>query len=387
MTTTERYDVEADLLAGVRRLVGPDVPVITSFDLHAAVSETTVGVVDAIVGFKTCPHVDYVETGQRAMTLAVRSARREIRPRVLRVAVPMLTASEAHDTSSGPLAPHMRRLQQIVADGVLLDGSIFACQPWLDTPRSTWTVTITSDAGDESTAASVADRTATALLDDLDAFRTSKVATGELWGAIDALLEEHRPVLVSDSGDSPSAGALGDSIDCLRELVSTDRPRVLATVTDQAAALAAHEAGCGSTVRPEVGGSLTPGLGESLAIEGEVISLHDGRFVQTYPASPVDAGPCAVVRVANTDLVVTSRPVIMLDTSVFAHVGTAPADYAVVQVKSAGGFRALWSTVSTWAVVADSLGASTSRLTELPFTHLPAPLWPFAQPSRSGVPA
>lgn len=375
MTTTERDDVEADLVTRVRQVIGPDVPLVVSFDLHAAVSATTAAAADAVVGFKTCPHTDYVETGQRALTLAIRSARREVLPSVVRVPVPMLTASEGHDTASGPLAGHMDRLQREVMERALLDGSIFACQPWLDTARSTWAVTVTHDASDAQAALALAESVRADLLDDLESFHVVKVAVNDVWPAVEQL--DGRPVIVADSGDSPSAGAPGDSVDCLRVLVGAGLPTVLATVTDAPVAAAAHRAGPGATFRVRLGGSLTPGLGAAIDVEATVRSVSDGRFVQEYPASPVDIGPCAVLRVANADIVVTSRPAFMLDTSVIRHAGLDPADYRVVQVKSAGGFRALWSSVSTSAVVVDSLGASSSRLTDLPFSRLPQPLWPF----------
>jgi microcystin degradation protein MlrC len=68
----------------------------------------------------------------------------------------------------------------------------------------------------------------------------------------------------------------------------------------------------------------------------------------------------------------------MVDTSLFDHVGLNPSHFDVVQVKSAGGFRALWGPISDRIVVVDSLGASTSRLRELPFRKVDRSMWPFA---------
>jgi microcystin degradation protein MlrC len=383
MTTTVRQDVEADLLGRVRAVIGAVVPLVVSFDLHAAVSAETVDLVDAIVGYKTCPHIDFEATGQRALRLAVAAARGAVRPRVVRVPVPILTAAEAHDTDTGALAVHMDRLQQQVGERALIDGSIFACQPWLDTPRSTWTVTVTADATRWTDSADLASETRGRILDALDTFTVTKTPVEELWPAIDALTGG--TVIVSDSGDSPSAGATGDSIDCLRILLRAGGPSVLATVTDAEAVSAAAAVGEGAVITVEVGGRLTPGLDAHLTITGTVLTLADGRYTRIYPAARADVGPCAVVRAANVDLVITSRPAFMLDTTLFDHLGIDPRSYEIVQVKSAGGFRALWASVSTEAVVADSLGASTSRLTSLPFARLPPGLWPFAavQPAEA----
>jgi microcystin degradation protein MlrC len=376
MTTTETDDVEADLLGRVRDLLGPRTPLIVSFNLHAAVSSISAQLADGIVGYKTCPHTDYVQTGQRPMRLAAAAARREISPTVSRVPVPILTPAEAHDTSTGPLALHMTRLQKRVAELGLLDGSIFACQPWLDTSRSNWTVTVTSEVGRGYDARELADATRSEILQALQTFVVPKTRLEDIRTAVEAL--PAGTVLVSDSGDSPSAGATGDSVDCLRILLAASRPRVLATVTDPVAAATAAAAGKGATVTVRLGGRLTPGLQQHLTVMATVLVLADGRYERIYPAAPVDVGICAVLRVDNVDVVVTSKPAFLLDTTLFDHLGFEPSEYRVVQVKSAGGFRAFWESVSTAVVVADSLGASTSSLTALPFTKLPRDLWPFS---------
>src|SRR5579875_741504 len=188
MTTTDCDDVEADLLARVRAAIR-NTPIVTSFDLHAAVTQETCDLVDALVGYKTSPHVDFDETGARSLRIAAAAARREIVPGVTRTAVPALTAAEAHDTNSGALAPHMHRLQDEVGRRGLLDGSIFACQPWLDTPRTTWTVTVTGDRarhGGMAKAGALGAVTGRALMDDMEGFGVRKTRCDAIGAAVDA---------------------------------------------------------------------------------------------------------------------------------------------------------------------------------------------------------
>ena len=368
MATDAEDDVEGDLLRAVRLVVGPDIPIVATMDLHAAVSEDTAALLDGLVGFKTCPHTDYVETGRRAARLLLDAVGGVIQPGVLLRGVPMITAAEAHDTSIGPLAPHMARAQSRVDGLEIVDVSIFAAQPWLDTSRTRWTVAVTynSNSGEgHNRASELADDIVAQLSTDVDAFAVTKVHVDGVWGEILALTPG--PVLVADSGDSPSAGADGTSMDCLSRLIGDGLPSVLASLTDPQLALSA------STSQP---GDRIPGgpLGETV----EVVGTTDGRFDRTYPAGPVDVGNCAVVRVANATVVISERAAMMVDTSVFDHVGLDPSQFDVVQVKSAGGFRALWSPISDRIVVVDSLGASTSRLGELPFHKVDRAMWPFA---------
>ncbi|MBN8903246.1 MAG: M81 family metallopeptidase, partial [Rhodospirillales bacterium] len=64
--TTFYHDPEGLLLALIRRIVGPDVPVVATFDLHANVSEADVDLLDAFIGYRTNPHLDMRERGEEA---------------------------------------------------------------------------------------------------------------------------------------------------------------------------------------------------------------------------------------------------------------------------------------------------------------------------------
>ena len=59
-------DGEGELLRRVRERVGPDVPVVASLDLHANMTREMLRHADALVCYRTYPHIDMAETGQRA---------------------------------------------------------------------------------------------------------------------------------------------------------------------------------------------------------------------------------------------------------------------------------------------------------------------------------
>ena len=64
--TTVDHDPEGLLLAMVRRILGPAVPVVATYDLHANVSEADVTLVNAFIGYRTNPHLDMRERGAEA---------------------------------------------------------------------------------------------------------------------------------------------------------------------------------------------------------------------------------------------------------------------------------------------------------------------------------
>ena len=64
---TEHYeDGEGELLRRVRQVVGAEVPVVISLDLHANVTAAMVEYSDTMTIYRTYPHLDMATTGARA---------------------------------------------------------------------------------------------------------------------------------------------------------------------------------------------------------------------------------------------------------------------------------------------------------------------------------
>lgn len=378
MTTTEEDDADADFVESVRELLGDAKTIAVTHDLHATPSPRLIGLVDAVVGYKTCPHVDLESTGARAAEIAAAAVRGAIRPAMAMITIPMLTPAEGHDTIDGPMAREAQIFADLAGDLGLLDASIFMCQPWLDTPRSSWRLTAVFDE-------------VTVPRKSVENFLRSRAE--HLWGMRESLRAEkisvkaaldrmyahsgNTPLLMADGGDSPTAGSAGDSTDLLKAIVSAKGQRpTLAIVADPVAASLAAESGIGSEVSLTVGGSLS-GLAEPISVTGTVIDLGHGQFIRILPPGPDDLGQTATVMVGSTTLFITSKPPAMLDQTVYRHAGIELENFDAIQVKSAGGFRAHWAGLSQAIVYVDTRGASDSLLTSLPFTRVARPLWPF----------
>ena len=106
MVATDSDDPEGDLAAAVRAIVGPEVPIAMTLDLHANVTDAMVDQLDLIVGYEHYPHDDSRTTGQRATRLLLRAARGEVRPTMARVRLPIDPdrLPRVHDRR-GPLRP------------------------------------------------------------------------------------------------------------------------------------------------------------------------------------------------------------------------------------------------------------------------------------------
>src|SRR4051795_1417218 len=79
MVTEHLDDGEGEILARVRRVIGNDLPLVVSLDLHANVTPRMVEHADALIAYRTYPHVDMAETGRAAarhLALLLRSKRK-----------------------------------------------------------------------------------------------------------------------------------------------------------------------------------------------------------------------------------------------------------------------------------------------------------------------
>src|ERR1700756_4492041 len=66
MVTEHLDDGEGEILARARKVIGKDLPLVVSLDLHANVTPQMVEHADALIAYRTYPHVDMADTGRAA---------------------------------------------------------------------------------------------------------------------------------------------------------------------------------------------------------------------------------------------------------------------------------------------------------------------------------
>ena len=110
---------------------------------------------------------------------------------------------------------------------------------------------------------------------------------------------------------------------------------------------------------------------------GRVKRLSDGKYVCELPPSPIDVGRSAVLQVGGISLALSERPAPTIDQEFYRHLGLEPCQAKIVQVKSPGGFRAIYGPFAAGIFEIDTPGPTGSDLTRLPFRKIRRPLWPF----------
>src|SRR5262245_46738744 len=97
-------DPEAYILRAVRSAVGPTVPVVVVYDLHANIGASWAEHANAIIGYKTAPHSDLYERGVDGAVLMRRALAGEVRPVVRLAKPPILIKSGLMSMTDAPLA-------------------------------------------------------------------------------------------------------------------------------------------------------------------------------------------------------------------------------------------------------------------------------------------
>ena len=380
MTTESCEDVEGDLIAAVREMVTPDFPIAVSCDLHAHFTAKMAQGTDLIAGYQTCPHIDFFNTGKRAMRLVGLAVTGQAKPKLSYRKLKMISPAEGIDTTIWPLKDVKARIHEIEKLPGVLDATIFCTQPWLDVSELGWSALVVTDANIESSTnlgQQYADEIANSLWDFQDEFLFTKVDIADAVKTINASTSDQRPFVFADGSDSTSGGSTGDSSFFLAALISNPiHGQVLMSITDKPAAQACAEAGVGATITLNLGGTRATKFFKPLQVTGIVTKITDGCYQSKYPSKLFNVGTTALLKIDEIEIVITSNPAFMLDYQLYDHMGLDVTKAKAVQAKSAGGYRAYYEPIAFACIDVNAPGPSDNRLSELPFTRPKRPLWP-----------
>lgn len=361
-------DMEGELLRRVRAIAGA-VPLTISLDPHCNLTPKMVALVDALVPFRTYPHVDMKEAGAGAMRLLLERIRRGVPwARAFRQ-VDFWISLPAQCTLVPPMAPVLEARTELAA-GVAELGFCFGF-PYADFHDCGVAVAAyaetqaAADAAADGLKAFIDAREASFLIDILPA----DVAVAD---AIATARGAKRPVVIADTQDNPGGGGHGDTTGLLAELIRQDaQGAVLCLINDAASAVACHTAGEGGKLTLSLGGKSD---GVPLSVQATVLRLTDGRFTLTGPmgaGNPGNLGPCALIQVApGVRVMVVSQKMQALDQAILRHVGVEPAECRILALKSSVHFRADFQPIAEKVIVAAAPGPVVADPAVLDFQHL-----------------
>ena len=380
MVAEHLEDGEGELLARIRKIVGPDLPIGITLDPHANVTEAMVRHAQVVVGYKTYPHVDMRDRGRQVASIVGRAMAGEIRPVTLREQLPMLEEVTGGRTDVGPMVGRIARAIAYEAEPGVFAVSVNGAFGNADIREVGPTVLVTCGgdfARHRAFALEMADdiwnrrfETATTFLSVEDA--VAHAAT---------FSSDRGPLVIADYADNPGGGAYGDSTALLKAMIDAGLDdAAIGGLVDPETVAGLAGAAVGATVEVRLGGKTDPRLGGGpLDLDATLVAVSAGDYVGDGPmlgGLKGSFGPTVVLRVGGIDILVISNTAQMLDLGQFRAFGIEPTAKRVVAVKSMQHFRAAFEPIAGEVIVCDSGALCSPDLTKLPYKKVRRPIFP-----------
>ncbi|MSP48882.1 MAG: M81 family peptidase [Alphaproteobacteria bacterium] len=390
---TVDWDPDGTLFALIRKVVGPDVPVIATLDLHANVSTAMVKNTDVLIAYLTNPHIDMVERGREA-AFAMRELLAGVKTAKAFIQVPILPPQVALLSDRGPYGEAIDKGQK-AAKGSILNVSVLGNCSFADSPKTGMSVIVTARENQKA-ADDLAKDLARYLWDQRHRLAPKVTSIEEATKRLKAVIADptKKPLLFADCADNPGGGGRGNTTHILKAFLEAGIGQtVFAIHNDPSLAAEAHKRGVGARFQAQINRDEEHPMSGRLTVPAEVMAVSDGEIIGrrgTIGGRKASLGPSARLRLdGRIDVVFITIRQQCFDTEMIEHLGLKVRDLRGIVVKSRGHFRAGFNDIFTddQIMEVDAPGLTTPVLQRLPWTNLRRPLWPLDADMSWQVPA
>jgi microcystin degradation protein MlrC len=367
---------DAQISEFAREILGPDVPIVVTHDLHGNPSRRIVAASDALIGFRTYPHIDQGDTGRRAADL-MNELLSNNRPlgtvlKKLNIIIP----AETMGTSDQPLL-QIRELADSLIDDEILDISLFPVQPWIDVSEVGFGITVVHS-GNVELANECAEIIRRAL------WKIHKEFQATLYSVEDAISHaikgyQGKMQVIAQSSDAPTGGSTGDDSRVVAALVNygSDIPSAC-TVVDALAVNKAFAQSIGDDVSLSLGFTIDPRWGNPVAVNAKLINKGEAPVILTGPAMTgqvVSIGRWVVLESANkVKILVSESGTTTFDPAGYEIAGIDLDECVIVHVRSPLLFKSGFAGCYGQSFSRDLDGPTTPNIKKLKFSKVPRPM-------------
>ncbi len=364
-------DCEGDLLAALRAVVGPGVPIGVEFDLHGNVTPAMMQNASVIIACKEYPHIDFPERAEELLDILEAAAARRVRPVSAWRSLPMLGIFH---TTRQPLRGLVDRIQALEKTQGVLSISIAHGFPWADTPFAGSSIIVVTD-NDKALAERLSGEIAGeffAMRNEIAAPMTTIAEAFAQFGNGGSGL-----TVIADTADNAGGGAASDSTFFLHELARRKIANAaIGMIWDPMAVDFAFTAGVGATLPLRIGGKISPLSGEPFDAEVTVTALNP-NLTQIAFGYRQPLGRAAAVRTADgIDIVLSAAREQTHSPECFTELGIDLSQKRLVIVKSAQHFHARFNAVAEKIIYAVAPGTTSVDFTTFDYKRLKRPIWP-----------
>jgi len=375
MALEDSPDGEGDLLETIRTIIGNNIPIIASLDLHANITKKMIVHADSLFPFDNYPHTDMYERGFEAAVALSNLLRKKIKPvlrmKKLQFITPPIRTEESPFKDFLDLAHKWEKKSKVISV------SIVAGFSYADIYESGVSVLAQTD-NDIQLAQNIVESIAEDMIKRRSEFvhRTLSIKEAIKIG----INAEKIPVVLAEVSDNPGGGSPGDGTELLRELINMKAQNVAyANICDPETVDVAIKSGVGSEVLVELGGKSAYNLGDPIETLGVVKTIADGKFRNKGPMSHGlmnNMGRTVVLGIEGIDIIVTERSFQPWDPQIFRRVGIEPTDKQILVVKSAAHYRAAFGEFASQMIDVDTPGLAPVNIKKLEFKNIRRPIYP-----------
>lgn len=378
-------DMDGEITRLVKQAVGQSTPVTMTFDLHSNITQKQIANTEAIVVYRTNPHVDQVERGLEASEILVQTIRGEVDPVQHLVQVPMMINITRQPTAVGAMKTIMDDVAQVVRTTGVLSASCGQGFPYADVEHMGVSFLVVTD-GDKGLAESLSNWLAQRAWDRRSEMLNSSVPVDKaIRQAIDTA-DSGKPTVILDVGDNVGGGGTADSTHLLaeanRQEIKGERS-LLMSLFDPASVRECIAAGPGATVNLKVGAKTDDLHGKPIAVIGHVRVITDGKFEETGQIHGgwrfFDYGPSVALDTDDGYTIVlhTERGVGNMSRQQYYSMGIFPEQYQSVICKGTVSPRPAYEPIAGEMIMADTPGVTSANMPSFNYKRRRKPLYPF----------
>ncbi len=369
-------DMDGHWLSLIREKLGHEIPVIGTLDPHANVSELMISSTDALIAYKTNPHIDQRETGREAAKLMVDVLRKKVKPVQHLIQVPLAISIDRQLTSDEPCKSLYTYARIISQQKDILSVSILLGFPYADVKEMGSSVIVVTDNNPEQ-AIVVSKQLETYIIGHKNDFKGVKK---DITDSLSLIAESEKPVLMLDMGDNVGGGSPGNSTFLLNALEQHGQYKSFICIYDPQAVLQAEKHREGDTFDITIGD-----LKNDAAYFAGLVTLRllaDGKFKETTPRHGgqvnFDMGKIAVLITAkgNTIMLISLRtpPFSLCQLTSF---DVLPQEFDVIVAKGVNAPIAAYAPVCPTVIQVNTPGLTQADMTEFNYKNRRKPLFPF----------
>jgi microcystin degradation protein MlrC len=371
-------DMDGHWLGRLRELVGKDVPIIGTIDPHANVSKAMIDATNALVAYKTNPHVDQRTVGKEAGKIMADTLYDKIKPVQLFAALPLAISIEQQLTEKNPC----KELHEMAKDALSRDGiistSIVLGFPYADVKEMGSSIIVIAN-GDGLHGGDVLKELTNHVVCNRSAFNGIKQNIGSI---VDSWNHTPKPLLLLDMGDNVGGGSPGDSVYLVDQLEDEAKGNVFHCVHDPTAVQVANAYEKGQRFELQIG--QRPDRVSTRRRWVTLVSKGPGSFDETAPRHGgqvhFDMGPIAIVKTENNHVVMlTSLRVPPYSLRQLTAFGINPLDFDAIVAKGVNAPIAAYKDICPAIVQVNTPGITAADMTMFHYENRRVPLYPFEE--------